>query len=413
MTSSLRPKIAIVTRTMGCGGAERMVLNLGAGLLSKGYEVHIITTSEPGEWFPRAAALGMQIRHIPGRFESHPLVHSLRVGRALKREDFDVIFPTNSERFAHAALNQLSARTRVIPWIHNTTPDAYAKALINESAWNVAVACGPRVADEARRLSRRKQVVCIPNGLELPPYELKARRIAHASPLRLCYVGRIHQESKGVLDLPAIVADLIERGVPVKLDVYGDGDDLAALRRATDAQELNPWIKCHGPIASDAVYEKLTQAHVFVMPSRYEGLPCVPIEAQMCGCVPVASRLPGVTDGIIRQGETGLLVDRPDDTFGFATAIARLAQDSDIWRRMSAEGMRWTPSEYALEVMIDRFQELIEDAISGKYALPHPRRTWLPVNPTAFSWREHIPRAVHRFGLGKAARRPFSSARPS
>lgn len=59
-------------------------------------------------------------------------------------------------------------------------------------------------------------------------------------------------------------------------------------------------------------------ADTFVLTSRREGLPVALLEAMACGLPCVASRLPGSTDGIIADGENGLLVP-----IGDVPAVAR------------------------------------------------------------------------------------------
>ncbi len=71
------------------------------------------------------------------------------------------------------------------------------------------------------------------------------------------------------------------------------------------------------------VYDLLLDAHVLLMPSLYEGLPIALLESMACGCVPVVSRLPGITDHAIQDGESGLLVE-VGDTAGFANAVETL-----------------------------------------------------------------------------------------
>jgi len=74
---------------------------------------------------------------------------------------------------------------------------------------------------------------------------------------------------------------------------------------------------------------------VFVLPSRYEGLPTAVVEAMVCGVPVVATAVNAVGDVVV-PGETGLLVPprRPDL---LATAVNHLLNSPDIAARMAAK----------------------------------------------------------------------------
>lgn len=402
-------KVAIVTGTLSMGGAELIILNLGRSLRQLGYDVTIVTTSRPGNWFEQIEKNGLRALHIDGRFQVHPYRHAWRVGRRLREENFNIVLLTkftNSECSSQAALNMLPDHVIAIPWIHSSTRDTYRTALANRKAWNVAVGVGARVAATATKKSKGKHVLHIPNGLVFPPVELlKSGRVANARPLRLCYVGRMEQVSKGIFNLPAILESCGQQQLDVVLDLVGDGPDREVLVQRLERLGLMDRIEIHGSVPHNEVFKFLCRAHVVLMPSYYEAMPCVPIEAQFCGCVPIVSKLPGVTDTIIEDGQTGFLVD-VDDINGFVEAIGGLVNDPARWQAMSEAGQRRV-AEFTVDAMGRRFDQLIQACLRGEYPLHRPRRAWLPVNPLAFTWREAIPRSIHRLGIGNRVRRLF------
>jgi len=111
------------------------------------------------------------------------------------------------------------------------------------------------------------------------------------------------------------------------------------------------------------------------------------LETQANGCVPVASRLPGVTDFTIEEGVTGLLaeVENPDS---FAEQIVTLA-DPERWHRFSRAGVARTRRLFSLEEMEREYGELLKELHQGIYALstlrsrlPRPhlgRRDYVPL----------------------------------
>lgn len=396
-----RIKIAFVMRTMSIGGAEGVTLNLGIALQSLGYEITIVTTSHPGAWFERIVESGLSSLHIEGRFQNHPYRHAWNVGRILRKQDYDVIIFTNSERFGQAALHMLPDKLIVITWIRSAHEDAYNKAIVNKNGWNVAVGVGPEVTRAFQVLVPENKVIYIPNGHPSPTAEQYADRLPHCKPLRLCYVGRI-TDDKGVFLLPQVIKKCVDACYPIELNILGDGEALQKLKNEFDDASLRHLVTFHGAVSNIEVYRHLLHSHVLLLPSYYEGLPGTVIEAQLCGCVPIATMLPGVTDAVIKAEKTGFLVE---DIDGFFQAIGRLMYDASLWRELSNSGHRHAIELFSLDVMAQRFDELIHDCMNQKYPLSKPRKSFLPINIFAFTWREAIPRGIHRLGLGSLIRR--------
>jgi glycosyltransferase involved in cell wall biosynthesis len=89
-------------------------------------------------------------------------------------------------------------------------------------------------------------------------------------------------------------------------------------------------------------------ADVFVFPSRREAFGMALAEAMASGLPCVASRLTGVTDEIVRDGETGLLVP-PHDAEALASALTRVLDDRALAARLGAAARLDIQSRYAIE----------------------------------------------------------------
>ena len=81
------------------------------------------------------------------------------------------------------------------------------------------------------------------------------------------------------------------------------------------------------------------------------------VEAMMCGVVPIVSRLPGITDQLVQEGETGLLV-MPRDINGFVEAIRKIHDDIDLYQKMSLSARKVAVEKFSLETMVDRYEAL-------------------------------------------------------
>jgi len=104
------------------------------------------------------------------------------------------------------------------------------------------------------------------------------------------------------------------------------------------------------------IYEALD---LFVMSSRYEGMPYAMLEAMSMGLPVVATRVCGCQD-VVKEGVTGLLVapDRPDE---LAQEILRLLRDPERAQRMGAAAREAVERELPRARFLDRTADLYAD----------------------------------------------------
>ncbi len=382
---------------MHCGGLEALLLRLGSYLRQQGCYVEIITTLEPGEWFGRVTESGMIASHVSGWNGDGVLTslqHSRRVRSKLAAGRYDVVF-LNHSRHAQACIGGLPDDMVIVPILHNDYEEIYRVGCASPDAWNVTVSVSPKVAETARRWAPRRPVVLILSGVDRPDENLLAQRRSLDDPIRLIFVGRLDHAQKGVLWLPEILRGCLDRDLDTTLTIVGDGPDADRLQQSLAARGLDQRSRLLRGVPSAEVYRLLTQSHVLLMPSQFEGLPIALLESLACGCVPVVSRLPGITDAAVSHGETGLLVET-GDVAGFADAVASLAASPERWARMSRACQERARESFSTEAMGSSYLRLIHDARAGHYPLPRSRRYQLPVDLSLFSWRDSVPRPLRR-----------------
>jgi glycosyltransferase involved in cell wall biosynthesis len=167
-----------------------------------------------------------------------------------------------------------------------------------------------------------------------------------AGTITIALVGRMLRE-KGVLDAVAAARRLRACGLPVELLLAGptDPENAGSLSEAElRALAAEPGVEWLGPV--EDVRTVWRRAAIAVLPSTYgEGLPKALLEAAACARPIVASDVPGCRE-IVRPGETGLLVP-PRDIAALAAAIATLAADPGLRRRMGAAGRGLVEREFA------------------------------------------------------------------
>ncbi|MGX7949475.1 glycosyltransferase family 4 protein [Oleidesulfovibrio alaskensis] len=137
------------------------------------------------------------------------------------------------------------------------------------------------------------------------------RRNTAGGPLRVLYAGKLSR-AKGVPWLLRACARLLGCGHDMVLDICGGGTGSDYEECVALARGLGERAVLHGNVSQNRLAELMRAAHVFVLPSFFEGLPLVLLEALACGCRLVATRLEGVEEvfaGLPSEAVT--LVDLP------------------------------------------------------------------------------------------------------
>ena len=115
-------------------------------------------------------------------------------------------------------------------------------------------------------------------------------------PLRIAYAGKISRP-KGVPEMLAALSRLADDSeVPAfELTMAGGCQDEVLKDKLG---ELPSWAAWLGQIPQPALADLLRRTDIFILPSYFEGLPLVLIEAMSAGAVPVSTDLPGIRSWI-------------------------------------------------------------------------------------------------------------------
>jgi glycosyltransferase involved in cell wall biosynthesis len=216
------------------------------------------------------------------------------------------------------------------------------------------VAVGYRAAREVEKLSglRDGSIRSIPNGIPTPGHE-ESLRPANAD-FVVGAVGRFHSQ-KGFDVLIRAVAQL----PGAHLVLVGDGEERIALARLardfgiSDRVTLTGW--------TQAAAACLRSFDVLAIPSRYEGLPLVLLEAMVSGCTIVATGVGSILDAL-QDGETGLVVP-VDDADALADALRRLRNDPALRLRLGAAAAETARRQFTAAAMAAAYERLYEEIL--------------------------------------------------
>ena len=168
----------------------------------------------------------------------------------------------------------------------------------------------------------------------------------------LIHVGSFVPE-KNHIGLLSITQKLLQRGEDIKLILVGDGKLREYIEQQITERNLTDRIFLAG-YRSD-VLSIVRHAHLFVLPSKIEGLPGVILEA-MYSRVPVVAYNVGGISEVIKTGETGWLIPADDEEM-FAIAIQEVLHSVDL-SGVTDRAYSTVVNEYDNRIIAKRFLDV-------------------------------------------------------
>lgn len=194
------------------------------------------------------------------------------------------------------------------------------------------------------------QAVCIPNPCCLPP-----TMGTHANKQVLA-VGRLFPQ-KGFDLLIEAWQHVVVNHPDWTLKIVGEGPQREALEKQIAQMRLQEAVEMEG-VSSD-IQKDYQQCGVFVLSSRYEGLPLCLMEAMSQGAACVAFDCPQGPAELIKNGQTGLLVP-PGDINGLAEQISRLIGDAALRSQIGQAACQDAGRQFVLEPIMEQWIRLFE-----------------------------------------------------
>lgn len=337
-----RMKICHIVSSLGVGGAEAFATDLCIALADAGQDVTLIVLSE-------ATALGDNSGLETARCDQLEAagVKVLTLGHTARRR----IWPAARLMRQHLAemrpdilhchlklgivLTLLARwRGRMVVTHHNTPlhRPVWLMRLLARRA-DAYVTISAQAQDNLRTICRCP-VHLIHNGIDLTRIAPPARQEAGAGPIRVLSLGNLRPQK----NYPHLV-DIAARTQPTPLtfSIAGEGSERPAIEARIADLEIGARVHLLG--ARSDINALLGAADLYLLTSKWEGMPIALIEAMQAGLPIVAADVGGIGEMLGRDGACGILI-APEDTAGFADALTRLATDPAQRTRMSKAARR-------------------------------------------------------------------------
>lgn len=172
--------------------------------------------------------------------------------------------------------------------------------------------------------------------------------------INLIFAGGL-VEGKQPMISAKVAGKLIQSGLNVRLDFYGEGPERIRLESFIREEGLSEAIFLHGNVPADELKEAYKKAHFLIFISESEGWPKVVAEAMFWGCVPVTTAVSCVPQ-MLGYGERGDLVK--SDVFEIHNTIESYFENPALFDEKGKKAAKWS-REFTLE----RFREEIKHVL--------------------------------------------------
>lgn len=357
-------RVALVITELDVGGAERALVALATGLDRRRWEPSVIGLGPEGPLSEPLRKAGVQVECL-GASPRQPwralvgLVRSLRGFRPEVVQSF--LFHANGAA-------RLAAPWAGGPWVVGGIRVAEREKAWHRwlDRWTSRLAAGSVcVSEGVRKFSREvvglpgDRLVVIPNGVDAAtidqaePVARESIAVDEGSHLAL-FVGRLTRQ-KGVEVLLEAAAEVAAERGDWNLAIVGDGPGREELEaRGSACANLAARIRWLGR-RSD-VPGLLKAADVLVLPSFWEGMPNVVLEAMAARRAVVGTDVEGTSELVV-PGQTGWLVPAGDPRT-LARALKEAAGDPDRVRRFGEAGRARVVENYSPERVVEAYERL-------------------------------------------------------
>jgi glycosyltransferase involved in cell wall biosynthesis len=198
-----------------------------------------------------------------------------------------------------------------------------------------------------------EKLLVIPNGIELPEWE-KDWGVGGGG--RLIFVGRLEVQ-KGV-DLLLREVERILGALPgYRLELVGDGSWRGAWERWREGSEYGDRVEIMGKRGD--IMERMRGADLLLLPTRYEGMPNVVLEAMSVGLPVATMRVEGVS-ALLGEGLGAQSVER-EDWDGWVRLVIDLGLDRGTLQRLGKANRRRVAEHFVLSDQLAKYETLYRE----------------------------------------------------
>ena len=365
---------------LGRGGAERLLTAYAQEIQRQGHDVIVVVLKDrdgnPEAKRLSAAGIPVQMLRIDKLRRVDQIKHALQRLRELKP---DIIHAHLEVSSIVAGLASAIIGVPVVSTLHTLDhPQRIDRASARLWVMNRIlsdlydrVICLSKAIEESARTHglARAPLITLSNGIEIevfdrvgtPRQEIRKNfNIPSNAPLVVTIA--VLRAPKGIDRLIRAMTIVRSRVPDSRLLIVGDGEERERLVALTAERGMVETVTFAG--FREDVPDLLRAADVFVLPTLWDALPTVVIEAMAARIPVVASRVGGIPD-MVSDGIQGRLIP-PDDPSALGEAIAEILKDDLMRGAMAMAARHRTESDFSIVGQVGKLTALYRELVEAR-----------------------------------------------
>ena len=367
-------RLMIITHDLAIGGLQQVVVNLCKSIDRKRFDISVLCLRTLGEFTPEIERMGIKVHLLPQKQNGTDYLAFLKVAKILREQKIDVIHTHNTQPFVDGTIGAILAGVRTIVHTDHSReyPDkkryVFAEWVMSHFAYKVVGVSDATSQDliKHEKISPKK-VITIVNGIDGSPLETPVDKEKKKKELGIINDGPIIglgvrlAKQKGITYLLQAMPAITKAYPDVTLVIAGTGECEDELKEEARERGVDKNVLFIGPRLD--MIEIIKVFDLYVLPSLWEGLPIVILEAMAAGCPIVATNVGGNYTAI-QHGVNGSLIE-PKNPSLLASEIIKLLEHDALRMSYARKGIEIFKRNFSLEVMANNYQKLYLRELGG------------------------------------------------
>jgi len=222
-----------------------------------------------------------------------------------------------------------------------------------------------------------EQVLVIPDGIDTEPFDAVKNQTS-VERFEALYVGPLTYQKGVDLLLRAVKkvvdsTDFIQTRKDFVMHIVGQGPMLPSLRKMAEDLEITKYLRFYSKLSAEALIDRYKSSHLFVLPSRWDGLPQALLQACAAG-LPILSTDVGDTRRLVLENTNGHLV-HAEDVDELAYYLEHFALNPQL-AQMGENSRQLVEQEYNWDNMISKNLRIYE-AVVDQEKEHRSKRKWI------------------------------------
>lgn len=379
-----RPKVLQCVTHLALGGAERVALTLVEALRNDfDFEIFAVRGIADGDIGQKLAEdvrkLGLPLHigaRIPMRFGG-VITSGIGMARVMRRVKPDLVhLHTEIPEMGYAVMAAFLPKTRRVPvvrTIHNTIFWEFWRRM---GRWadqqlprSFIAGVSPGATEAFIRLRKESGGTALPqspvtiyNGVQEPKAIAKSPKKDQNEPIKIVFGGRF-EDQKGTDLIPQILAQVRPPSpAGAHLLLFGSGAHEPQLQTLAKSPPPGWKVEVRRPIPNFS--SQLNEYDLVIMPSRYEGLALVSIEASLAGTPVIATDIPGLKETLPLKHPWLALTN---NTQSFAALLQQALDQPESWTAVAEASRSFARGHFTVNTMAAAYSSLYHQALAAQH----------------------------------------------